>query len=219
MKPLRVFIGFDPRQIVAYSVCHTSIMASARKPVAITPLVLETLPITRKGLTPFTYSRFLVPWLCDYEGIALFMDSDTLVTSDISELFALMDDSDIMVAKNTLRFEWASVMLMNCENLRVLTPEFVQTRPDIMKLDWAAKVGDLPPEWNHLVGYDEPKQAKLYHYTQGLPCHPECKDGGYREEWEYIANIVMRTQNWESVMGNSVHAGPVMERLSRARVG
>ena len=86
----------------------------ATRPVAITPLVIEQLPITRRGLTAFTYTRFLVPWLCDFEGSALYLDIDMLALADIAELFDLMDDSAVMVSKNRLRYEWASVMLFNC---------------------------------------------------------------------------------------------------------
>ena len=67
---IRVFIGFDPRQPLAFNVCASSIVRAASKPVAITALTLKTLPIKRQGLTQFTYSRFLVPHLCNYEGRA-----------------------------------------------------------------------------------------------------------------------------------------------------
>ena len=76
---LKIFIGHDERQPVSTSVCLNSIYRRASKPVQITPLVLSQLPIDRSGLTPFTFSRFLVPWLCDYEGWALFMDCDFLI--------------------------------------------------------------------------------------------------------------------------------------------
>ena len=60
---LKVFIGYDPRQAVSYNVCQHSILIRTLKPVAIVPLVIETFPIKRQGLTPFTWSRFLVPFL------------------------------------------------------------------------------------------------------------------------------------------------------------
>lgn len=64
----RIFIGGDPRQVVSLSTLIWSITKNAKEPVSITPLVLETLPIKRQGLTPFTWSRFLVPYLCNYQG-------------------------------------------------------------------------------------------------------------------------------------------------------
>jgi lipopolysaccharide biosynthesis glycosyltransferase len=63
-----------------------SIYKRASKPVSITPLVLSQLPIKRVGLTEFTYSRYLVPYLCGYEGLAIFMDADMLCLGDVHEL-------------------------------------------------------------------------------------------------------------------------------------
>ena len=83
---LKVFVGFDERQRVSFTTLATSIFETASRPVSITPLVLHTLPISRRGLTPFTFSRFLVPWLCNFEGAAVFMDADMLLASDITEL-------------------------------------------------------------------------------------------------------------------------------------
>jgi hypothetical protein len=43
-------------------------------------------------------------------------------------------------------------------------------------IDWLSEdlIGDLPREWNHLVGYDAPRSdAKLVHYTQGMPIFEE----------------------------------------------
>mgnify|MGYP000290578739 CR=1 FL=1 len=100
-QPLPVYIGFDHRQAVSYNVLQFSIFRRSSKPVTISPLVLPSLPITRQGLTPFTYSRFLVPWLNSFQGWALFLDTDFLCLADISELFALCDNRyAAMVSKN-----------------------------------------------------------------------------------------------------------------------
>jgi hypothetical protein len=73
---LRIFVGHDPLQPVSTTVLVHSIISRASKPVCVTPLSLKTLPIKRRGLTEFTYSRFLVPYLCDYQGWSLFLDTD-----------------------------------------------------------------------------------------------------------------------------------------------
>ena len=67
-QPLRIFIGYDHRQAISYNVLQFSIFRRCSKPVAITPLFLPSLPLTRTGLTPFTYSRFLTPWLAACDG-------------------------------------------------------------------------------------------------------------------------------------------------------
>jgi len=43
-------------------------------------------PLDPLQSTEFTYSRFLVPYLCQYEGKAIFMDCDMLCLGDIKEL-------------------------------------------------------------------------------------------------------------------------------------
>jgi len=95
---LTVFIGYDERQRVSYTALQQSIFETASRPVAVSPLILDNLPITRRGLTPFTYSRFLVPWLTDYRGAAIFMDADMLLRSDISTLLDdITDDKAVSV--------------------------------------------------------------------------------------------------------------------------
>ena len=76
MQPLRIFVGFDPRQPVAFQTLVHSIWSRASLPVSITRLQLNQLPLKRRGLTEFTYSRYMVLYLCGYEGEALF---DTLI--------------------------------------------------------------------------------------------------------------------------------------------
>lgn len=212
---LKIFIGFDHRQPIAYTTLAFSLMKYASKPIAIIPLVLSTLPIDRQGLTPFTYSRFLVPWLCDYQGWAVFLDSDILALDDINQLMNFADNNkNILVSKNELRFEWSSVMLFNCEKCRVLTPGFVQDAPQPHSLGWTKGIGELPARWNHLVGYDAPKEASLVHFTQGLPCFPETQDSEYGDAWRLHAREAMSALSWQELMGNSVHAEPVRKRLA-----
>lgn len=217
---LRVFIGFDHRQFVSFNVLQQSIFRHSSKPVAITPLVInkepylndlvkDQLPIKKQGLTPFTFSRFLVPSLCNYEGWALFLDSDILVRSDIAELFSLADDKyAVMVSKNKIEFEWSSVMLFNCAKCKMLTPNYIENFTST-KLLWInpEEVGNLPSEWNHLVGYDEKRpDAKLIHYTQGNPCFPETIDCEYAKDWHDEHRLLNSAVSWVELMGNSVHA-------------
>lgn len=219
MSPRRVFIGYDPRQIASYTVCQHSLMKSSKVPLAITPLVLETLPLKRVGLTPFTFSRFLVPWLCDFQGRALFMDVDTMVRGDVGELFDMCDDTHALwVSKNKIRFEWASVMMFNNVACKILSPEYIETANGLHTIDWVSDklVGSLPGGWNHLVGYDEPnKKAKLVHFTQGVPNYPEMVGTEYSDEWQALQRETMFTLPWQELMGPSVHAQPVMRRLMR----
>ena len=214
---IRVFIGFDPRQPLAYNVCASSIVRGASKPVAITALTLKTLPITRRGLTEFTYSRFLVPHLCGYEGRAIFMDADVIVDGDVAELNELADpEAAVSVVKNARRFEWPSVMVFNNALCRALTPEYVEQH-DPFGFGWANKVGALPPDWNHLVGYDKAEtEPKLLHYTQGIPCWPETEGSEYAKNWHSEHSFMNSTCSYADLMGSSVHDKHVKARLKTA---
>jgi lipopolysaccharide biosynthesis glycosyltransferase len=96
---IRVFIGFDPREAVAYHTLSHSILRHASTPVSITPLALCQLEPNllwreRNPLqsTDFAFSRFLVPYLCGYKGWAIFVDCDMLFTKDIKRLWDLRDE-------------------------------------------------------------------------------------------------------------------------------
>ena len=178
-----VFVGYDPREAVAYNVLSHSIHRRASKPVSITPLMLTQLDglmwrdwHTQQS-TDFSFSRFLVPYLRGYQGWAIFMDCDMLVLDDIAELWALRDDQfAAQVVKHDHRpkedtkflgqqqttYEkknWSSVMLFNCARCAALTPEYVNTASglELHRFRWLgddALIGEIPRRWNHLVDYD-----------------------------------------------------------------
>jgi len=104
---INVFIGYDPREAVAFSVLACSIQARASQPVSITPLVLSQLKkvLTRERhplqSSDFSFSRFLTPYLSDYSGWSVFMDCDMLMRDDIANLWRLCDDRyAVMVVKH-----------------------------------------------------------------------------------------------------------------------
>lgn len=226
---LRVFIGYDARQPISYNVLQFSILRRASIPVCITPLVIETLPLKRTGLTPFTWSRFLVPWLCEFNGPALFMDSDMLCLGDIKDLIetnginandawnaphemrGLSNWPAVAVSQNQHQFEWASMIYFNCahENNRMLTPDFVEKTDGLHRINWIRpeNLGHLPSHWNHLVGYDPPRtDAKLVHFTQGLPIYPETEGSEYAQAWRDEHKAMNFAEPWAVLMGKSVHA-------------
>lgn len=236
---LNIYIGFDPRQVVSYTALATSIIERSSKPVAITPLVIQTLPIERIGLTPFTFSRFLVPWLQNYEGRALFLDADMLFLGDPAELFAEADKDPgkavyVREDPDGKHFERAAVMLFNCDHPdnRTLTPEYVDDEAQCRTphlIDWTESKGTLGTEWGHLVGYNAPRDdAKLVHYTQGTPCFPQTWECEHSDAWQRsfavsclpftIPNVQVPEQAWEQLMGNSVHAKTVEDADGNKKV-
>lgn len=210
---IRVFIGFDPREDVAFSVLAHSIHRRSSQPVAIAPVALSQLgDVYRRARNPlqsteFSFSRFLTPYLCGYEGWAVFMDCDMLVLDDIAKLWALRDEryavqvvKHVHVPKEDTKFlgavqtkyekkNWSSVMLMNCGRCRALTPDYVNaaTGLELHQFKWLGDdglIGELPERWNHLVGYDAPrKDAALVHYTIGGPYFDEYAGCEYAREW------------------------------------
>jgi hypothetical protein len=210
---IRIFIGFDERETVAWHVLTHSILARSSLPVTFTPLALNNLKSVftrqREALqsTDFSFSRFLTPYLSGYEGWSLFMDCDMLVRRDIAELWALRDERyAVMCVKHdhqpreAVKFlnqpqtpynkkNWSSVMLFNNAKCRALTPEFVNTASGLQlhQFKWLGDdtlIGGLPAAWNHLVGYSEPMADPAnVHYTLGGPYFDEYRDCEHAGEW------------------------------------
>jgi lipopolysaccharide biosynthesis glycosyltransferase len=208
-----VFIGYDPREAIAFHVCSNSIIRHSSQPVSINPLALNILKGYEEkhtdGSNHFIYSRFLVPHLIGYKGWAIFVDGDMIFRDDIEKLWALRDDSKaVMVVKhdyqtrmtekylgakneNYPRKNWSSVILWNCahELNRQITPDLIQssTGAFLHRFSWIPDehIGELPKEWNWLdIEYEWNPLAKLVHYTLGTPCFHEFADkGDFSDEW------------------------------------
>ena len=212
MTPIPVFVGYDPREAIAYHTCVNSIIRHASQPVAIIPIALNLFQDYKEthtdGSNHFIYTRFLVPHLMGFKGWAIFIDGDMIIRGDIVELWNLRElDKDVMVVKhdyqtcmpvkylgakneNYPRKNWSSVILWNCNSFpnRQLTPEFVQTSSGsfLHRFSWLDddRIGDLPPEWNWLPDeYGPNLNAKLLHYTLGAPCFQEFADTPQGNEW------------------------------------
>lgn len=210
---INIYIGFDPRETVAFHVLAHSIHARSSLPVRIAPLMLSQLRPTftreRHALqsTDFSFSRFLTPFLSDYAGWSVFMDCDMLMLDDIAGLYALRDERyAVMVVKHDhvprearkfldqpqtayQKKNWSSVMLFNNARCRALTPDYVNTASglELHQFKWLANddlIGDIPARWNHLVGYNPPRRdAALVHYTLGGPYFEEYRDCEYADVW------------------------------------
>ena len=220
---IRVFIGFDPRETVAYNVLAFSIQRRASQPVSVTPLMLSQLGgiLSRERhplqSTDFSFSRFLTPYLSDYTGWSIFMDCDMLVLDDIATLWNLRDERyAVMVVKHhhvpreTVKFlgepqtkyekkNWSSVMLFNNARCRALTPEYVNTASglELHQFKWLDSedlIGSLPGRWNHLVGYNPPRaDAALVHYTLGGPYFDEFAGCEYGDAWREERQAMLAT--------------------------
>ena len=210
---INVFIGYDSKEKVAFSVLAYSILRNSTKPVTITPIYLPNIRDDfvreRNNLssTEFSFSRFITPHLMNYQGWALFMDCDMLMKADINELWRLRDDRYAVqvckhnyTPKSTVKFlnqkqtvypkkNWSSFMLMNCKKCTALTPNYVNRASglELHQFKWLESeklIGDIPLEWNWLAGeYKKKDDIKNIHFTEGGPWFSEYEDGDYSEDW------------------------------------
>ncbi|EPS61659.1 hypothetical protein M569_13136, partial [Genlisea aurea] len=149
----KVFIGYDPREDLAYEVCRHSLLKRSSIPIEIHPIKQSVL--REKGVywrergklesTEFSFSRFLTPYLAGFNGWAMFVDCDFLYLNDIKELIDLVDHKYAImcvqhdyVPKETTKMDgavqtiyprknWSSMVLYNCSHPKnkTLTPEIV----------------------------------------------------------------------------------------------
>jgi hypothetical protein len=142
------------------------------------------------------------------------MDEDQVVTGDVHELPDLLSGADVAMMQEQPRYEWPSFMVFDNAKLKHLTPEYIEDPKNaLFDMTWARNVGKLPEEWNHCVGYSEPRtDAKLYHYTQGIPYWPECR--GFPEDrfWFEEYEAMVESVEWIDLHQNTRHFGPVMNR-------
>jgi len=141
--------------------------------------------------TEFARSRFCIPKI-QRDGWCLFADSDILCLTDIKNLFDLADDNyAVMVVKHKHeaggetkmdgqvqtyyeRKNWSSVILFNCSHPAHyrLTDSRLNMWPgrDLHAFKWLQddEIGELSPQWNHLVGIDN-GDAHILHFTLGTP--------------------------------------------------
>ena len=217
---MKVFVGYDTREDIAYQVCKYSI-ESKQPDASVRPLKQQELRdagwytrgIDKLASTEFTFTRFLIPELCNFKGWALFMDCDMILKTDIKELFDQADDQYAVMCvqhdyspsattkmdgqQQTVypRKNWSSVMLFNCghKSNQSLTQGLVNN-PEITgaylhRFSWLKdkEVGELSPEWNWLVGhYKQPEDGtpKLIHYTEGGPWFENYRNCEYHQDWK-----------------------------------
>ena len=157
--------------------------------------------------TEFAFTRFLVPTLQKSKGWAIFCDLDFMFRADIKELFELRDDQyalmcvkhdfnptavikmDGMAQERYRRKNWSSLILWNCNhpaNYKVALHD-VNTRPGswLHQFQWLEDelIGEIPAEWNHLVGHSVCENPKAVHFTSGGPWMAGYYHVEFADEW------------------------------------
>jgi lipopolysaccharide biosynthesis glycosyltransferase len=214
----KVFIGWDSREKIAYEVCRYSIYKHNQK-ITVIPIVQQSLrqqgiynrSKDRLGSTEFTFTRFLVPYLCNYTGWALFCDCDFLWTGDIDEVFNFCnDDCAVMVVKHNHvpktatkkndqtqshydRKNWSSLILWNCShpsNL-ILTPQLINDEIGLFfhQFRWLQEneIGSLDLRYNFLIGHNTLQETEslplAYHFTEGGPWLSQYSSSEFGDLW------------------------------------
>ncbi len=88
LEKVNIVVGFDQREAIAYHVFCQSIIEHATMPVQFIPLRLNPGKINigeSDGSNTFTYSRFLTPYLMNFQGWAIFADGDMICKADIAK--------------------------------------------------------------------------------------------------------------------------------------
>lgn len=204
---LRIFIGWDSRFPEPADVLRHSLLQHASIPLDIRYLKLDELGLDRvhdpRASTEFTYSRFLVPHLCGFQGKAVFMDNDMLCFGDVKELDDLdMNGLALRVVKhdyqpgNTVKMygceqssyprkNWSSLMLMDCAKLKLWSKAVVATQTGAYLHRFQDipddQIGEIPNTWNTLDWMDE--KTKLIHYTNGGPWFEAYRDHPHADVW------------------------------------
>jgi len=152
---MRIFIGYDSREDIAYQVARASLLKHTSIPLEITPIVQSEL--RQRGVyqretdtlaaTEFSFTRFLTPYLAGYKGWALFCDCDFLFRGDIAAITDYMDGTKAVLCvpheyrpTEAVKMDGkaqhqypkknhSSFMLLNCEHpqVKALTPDVVNS--------------------------------------------------------------------------------------------
>ena len=213
---MRIYIGHDSRFSKATRVCRKSIEDHSKKGEHEIKY-LDKKSLTRVGVygrkdvkgesTEFSFTRFYVPMLCHYQGIALFVDNDFLFKCNPTELVQYLRKRPVACVKHNLGENsihankmdgienksypkkcWSSLMLFDNTKLKNLSKEYLDNASpaDLHQFAWVGEkeISRIPLKYNHLVGYyKKHKYIKAIHYTQGGPWFESRKDGELSEEW------------------------------------
>ena len=227
---INLYIGHDPRESVGTHVFLSSLLKQTTAPVAVTFLHKPMLHRLfggdiAEGTNAFTLSRFLIPFIQNWRGDAIYMDgADMLLKADLGQLEVWRDPykavqvvkheyqtndplkyrGTSMEAENTDygRKNWASMMLISCHHYawRKMTPQYLRSasKVEILNFSWMEDgyIGEIPKTWNWLADeYGFNADAKLLHWTQGIPGFNHYKYAPHGDDWHKALEDVNYSTN------------------------
>jgi hypothetical protein len=184
--PIKIFVGTEPEQMLAFKVLEYSILKHASVSVEVISLgeaIREKLPDYMQVVhgidqgTPFSLQRFCIPYLAGYTGRVIYVDSDMQVFSDIRELLMWpMQDAAYCAALPRVgcaRPAQLSVLLIDCERAGWKIEQIVEglKQGDYSYAELYVQASALPAferllpaRWNSLEYFDR-QTTSLLHYT------------------------------------------------------
>ena len=229
MEKVNMFVGWDSREVRAYDACIKSLQTNfvqGDRQLAINQQPLIIGDLEQRGLysrrqeypdevasTEFAFTRFLAPYLSNYQGWSIFCDCDFIFTHNIAEVLDFRnDDYAVMCVKHEYipktatkmdgqkqtaypRKNWSSFMMFNnahphCKNLNPATVSN-ESGAWLHQMKWTTDrcIGRLSQDWNWLVGEFTKREGHtpyVLHYTLGCPFFEGQEDCDYAEEyWKY----------------------------------
>ena len=202
---MKVYVGYDTREDIAYQVCEHSIKrrngkteVQALKQSDLRSQGLYTREIDKLSSTEFTFTRFLIPHLQNYQGWAVFCEQfcdDSKAVVCVQHDYTPEEGTKMDGQAQLLypRKNWSSMVLWNCGHPKnkYLTPETVntQTGKHLHRFSWLDDddIGELPYEYNWLVGWyqeTETRKPKILHYTEGGPWFENYRECEYSDDWK-----------------------------------
>ena len=210
-KPFNIYIGYDSRHQQLPIIAKNSIEETIKRGMGNGHLVDEMMFIPEikfldkskipeynreyaNQSTEFTYSRFLIPYLENYEGFSMFIDDDFIFEKSLLPMFYYLHPDDAVACiqypqykHDSTKFDgeinidypcklWSSLMIFNNghEDCKKLTPEVINTwtGKQLHQFEWTDKISKIPEKYIFTEGYDDPKTKWDFngiHYTRGGP--------------------------------------------------
>ncbi len=153
-RKLKVFVGYDSREDIAWQVCRYSLLRHASEEIEVYPIkqtLLREVGLYSRGKdnasTEFSLTRFLTPYLAAHDGWTIFVDCDFLFTVDVKSILDQVSDEkaiyvvqhdytpanaikmDAQVQTSYPRKNWSSFILFNNAHplVKALTPQVVNS--------------------------------------------------------------------------------------------
>lgn len=192
---VRVFVGADRSQALAVDVLAYSIRRHTDMKVDVVSMADVILPepqdIRQGSRTNFSFTRFAIPALCNYQGRAIYMDADMQVFKDIRGLWEvpfegrekiqILEDipeefqpKEGQLGAPSRRKKQSSVMVLDCSKLNWVAEDIISGLDGRYTYDeLLSEICILEPDeigwrvpwvWNSLETYIEGTTA-LTHYT------------------------------------------------------